>query len=90
MSRKIQSNGKLQKYGQYFFRGVSILMIPIAAFVPSGLALYWVSSSTFGLIQNLLILSPKVRRFAKISIVNSEHERPYRHLVQKIKERVKM
>lgn len=90
MSRKIQSNGKLQKYGQYFFRGVSILMIPIAAFVPSGLALYWVSSSTFGLIQNLLILSPKVRRFAKIPIVNSEHERPYKHLVQKIKERVKM
>lgn len=65
-------------------------MIPIAAFVPSGLALYWVSSSTFGLIQNLLILSPKIRRLAKIPIVNSEHERPYRYLAQKIKERIKM
>ena len=89
MSRKIQTSGKLQKYGQYFFRGVSILMIPIAAFVPSGLALYWVASSSFGLIQNLLILHPKIRRLARIPIVNSEHERPYKHLVEKIRERIK-
>lgn len=88
MSRKIQANGKLQKYGQYFFRTVSILMIPIAAFVPSGLALYWVSSSTFGLLQNLIILSPKVRRMARIPKVNSEHDKPYRHLFDKIKERI--
>jgi len=90
MSRKVQTSGKLQKYGQYFFRAVSILMIPIAAFVPSGLALYWVSSSSFGLIQNLLLLSPKIRRFANIPKVNSEHERPYKHLVEKIRERIKI
>lgn len=88
MSRKIQTEGKLQKYGQYFFRTISIIMVPIAAFVPAGLSLYWVSSSTFGLVQNLLILSPKVRRIARIPKVNSEHERPYKHLFEKIKERI--
>lgn len=88
MSRKIQTNSKLQKYGQYFFRTISIIMVPIAAFVPSGLSLYWVSSSAFGLAQNLLILSPKVRRLARIPLVNSEHEHPYRHLYEKIRERI--
>lgn len=88
MSRKIQANSKLQKYGQYFFRGVSIMMVPIAAYVPSGLALYWVSSSTFGILQNLFLLSPKVRRMAKIPKVDSEHERPYRFLIDKIRERL--
>lgn len=88
MSRKIQVNSKLQKYGQYFFRGISILMVPIAAFVPSGLALYWVTSSTFGLLQNLIILSPKVRRIARIPKVDSEHEHPYKYLLCKIRERL--
>lgn len=88
MSRKIERNTKLQKYGTYFFRTISVIMVPIAAFVPSGLSLYWVSSSTFGLLQNLLILSPKVRRMARIPKVNSEFERPYKHLYDKIRERI--
>lgn len=88
MSRKVQTNSKFQKYGQYFFRTLSVVMVPIAAFVPSGLALYWVSSSTFGLVQNLLALSPKIRRLARIPKVDSEHEKPYKFLYEKIKERL--
>lgn len=90
MSRKVEKPSKLSKYGTYFFRTLSVAMIPIAAFVPSGLSLYWVSSSTFGLLQNLLLLSPKVRRLANIPIVNSEHEQPYKHLCSKIKQRLRL
>lgn len=90
MSRKIEKTSKLSKYGTFFFRTLSFAMIPIAAFVPSGLSLYWVSSSTFGLLQNLLLLSPKLRRLASIPKVNSEHEQPYKHLCSKIKERLRI
>lgn len=90
MSRKIQKPSKYSKYGTYFFRGISIVMIPIAAAVPSGLSLYWVSSSTVGLFQNLLILSPKVRRLAGIPKVDSEHEQPYKHLLCKVRERLRI
>lgn len=90
MTKNLQKQSKLSKYGTYFLRGISIAMVPIAAFVPSGLSLYWVSSSTFGLFQNLFILSPKVRRFVGIPKVNSEHEQPYKHLYSKIKERLRI
>jgi inner membrane protein COX18 len=90
MSKKVPTDGRLQKYGQYFFRTLSLLMVPLAAVVPSGLSLYWVSSSVFGLFQNLLILSPKVRRLVGIPKVNSELEKPYAHLLDKIKERLRI
>lgn len=88
MSKKVRRDTKLSKYGTYFFRSVSLVLVPISAFVPSGLALYWVSSSSFGLFQNLLLLSPKLRRISGIPKVDSEHERPYSHLYSKIKERL--
>jgi mitochondrial inner membrane protein COX18 len=90
MSKKIPASGKFQKYATHFFRTVSVALVPIAAFVPSGLSLYWVSSSLFGLLQNLTILSPKIRRIAQIPKVDSELENPYNHLYTKIKERLRM
>lgn len=88
MSRKIQVNSKFQTYATNFFRFFSIAMVPIAAVVPSGLCLYWVSSSAFGLVQNLLLLSPKLKRLTNIPKVNSEIEKPYRFILEKFKERI--
>lgn len=87
MSRKIQVNSKLQTYATNFFRLFSVVMVPIAAYVPSGLCLYWVVSSTFGLAQNLLLLSPRLKRMSNIPKVNSELDKPYSFLVDRIKER---
>jgi inner membrane protein COX18 len=87
MSKKIQVNSKLQTYATNFFRLFSVAMIPIAAYVPSGLCLYWVASSAFGFVQNLLLLSPRLKRMANIPKVNSELEKPYSFLVDRIKER---
>lgn len=89
MSRKVSLNSKLQRYATNFFRFVSVAMIPVAAYVPSGLCLYWVTSSAFGLVQNLLILSPKLKRLTNIPKVKSEHEKPYSFLVEKALQRVR-
>lgn len=88
MSKKIPVNSRIQKYATNFFRVLSVAMVPIAAYVPSGLCLYWVTSSAFGLVQNLLILSPKLKRLTNIPKVKSEHEKPYSFLVEKTKERL--
>jgi mitochondrial inner membrane protein COX18 len=90
MSKKVKNDTKLSRYGTYFFRTLSVALVPIAAFVPSGLSLYWVTSSAFGLLQNLAILSPKLRRSAGIPKVESELEKPYSHLYSKIRERLGM
>ncbi|KMQ94399.1 mitochondrial inner membrane protein cox18 [Lasius niger] len=63
---RVKELTKWKQYLTYFFRITAIGMIPIAMYVPSCLSLYWATSSAFGLIQNLVLLSPKLRRFARI------------------------
>lgn len=77
--------GKLHKVVTNFFRVLSIVMVPIAATVPSCLALYWFTSSTCGLIQGLAVLSPRVR--SVLGIPNLKHwpqERPYKFLLDRL------
>ncbi|KFB47041.1 AGAP005624-PA-like protein [Anopheles sinensis] len=71
---------KLQTIFTNLFRVLSVVMVPIAASVPSCLCLYWVSSSAYGLGQNLFLLSPRVRRAVGIPAVPSESSQPYQHL----------
>lgn len=78
---------RLQKLATNTFRILSIGMIPIAANVPAALCVYWVTSSAYGLFQNLLLLSPKVRRIVGIPKVQSEHEKPYQYLLNGIKKK---
>ncbi|XP_077589197.1 cytochrome c oxidase assembly protein COX18, mitochondrial isoform X2 [Stigmatopora nigra] len=51
----------VQKWVSHAMRGLSLLMIPIAASVPSSMALYWLCSSLVGLSHNLLLKTPVVR-----------------------------
>ncbi|XP_018564114.1 mitochondrial inner membrane protein COX18 [Anoplophora glabripennis] len=76
---------KLQRYITNSFRGFSIIMVPIAASVPSCLTLYWTTSSVYGLVQNLVLLSPKVKRFCKIPKTVIELQHPYQQVVIGIK-----
>uniref|UniRef100_A0AAG5D042 Membrane insertase YidC/Oxa/ALB C-terminal domain-containing protein n=1 Tax=Anopheles atroparvus TaxID=41427 RepID=A0AAG5D042_ANOAO len=71
---------KLQTVFTNLFRVLSVAMVPIAASVPSCLCLYWVTSSAYGLGQNLFLLSPRVRRAVGIPAVPSELLYPYQHL----------
>lgn len=77
---RTKDSSKLQKVFTNLFRGLSILMIPIAATVPSCLCLYWVTSSAYGLGQNLLLMSPRFKRLVGVPQVPSEIAHPYQHI----------
>lgn len=72
------------------FRGIIIAIVPIAASVPSCLALYWCTSSVCALGQNLILLSPKVKQVFGIPN-NTKYcmERPYRTIAQRFVELMK-
>nr|CAH7739754.1 unnamed protein product [Callosobruchus chinensis] len=84
---RTNSPTKIQKFFTNLFRGFSVVMIPVAASVPSCLVLYWTTSSTYGLMQNMLLLSPKVRRFFRIPKTDSELQNPYQHILSGMKKR---
>nr|XP_048281062.1 cytochrome c oxidase assembly protein COX18, mitochondrial isoform X2 [Myodes glareolus] len=70
----------VEMYVTHFVRAVSVLMIPIAATVPSSLVLYWLCSSLLGLSQNLLLRSPGFRHLCRIPTTKSDSETPYKDL----------
>ncbi|XP_073676972.1 cytochrome c oxidase assembly protein COX18, mitochondrial [Garra rufa] len=71
---------KFQKYVTNFIRGISLVMIPIAATVPSSMSLYWLSSSCVGLAHNLLLRSPRFRGVCRIPPTRSDSETPYKDI----------
>ncbi|KAM5284324.1 cytochrome c oxidase assembly protein COX18, mitochondrial isoform 3-T4 [Hipposideros larvatus] len=71
---------RFQMYMTYFMRAVSVLMIPIAATVPSSIVLYWLCSSFMGLSQNLLLRSPRFRQLCRIPVTKGESDTPYKDL----------
>lgn len=88
---EIQRMSKLRKPSKMYnvftnvFRVFSIVMIPVAASVPSCMCLYWITSSSVGLAQNLILISPTVRRKLGIPEAPSELENPYNHMKQEIR-----
>lgn len=83
---KLRQPSRLYNIFTNVFRVFSIVMIPVAANVPACMCLYWVTSSSFGLMQNLFLLSPKLRRQLRIPEAPSELEKPYTHLREEIKQ----
>ncbi|KAL4843577.1 hypothetical protein H8958_016517 [Nasalis larvatus] len=71
---------RLQTYVTYFVRAMSVLMIPVAATVPSSIVLYWLCSSFMGLSQNLLLRSPGFRQLCRIPSTKSDSETPYKDI----------
>jgi len=82
--------GKLQKYLTNFFRGFAVIMVPIAASVPSCMSFYWTMSSLCGLSHNLILMSPKFRRLVKIPHTPNELKNPYQNFVQHLSEKFKL
>ncbi|ESO07747.1 hypothetical protein HELRODRAFT_170295 [Helobdella robusta] len=56
-NRRIKNHTKLSKTITYVMRGINIIMVPIAATVPSCLSFYWACSSIYGLLQNIIMSS---------------------------------
>uniref|UniRef100_A0A6P7FD63 Uncharacterized protein LOC114328163 n=1 Tax=Diabrotica virgifera virgifera TaxID=50390 RepID=A0A6P7FD63_DIAVI len=84
---KINEPNKIQKFLVNIFRGISLIMIPVAASVPSCLVLYWTTSSAYGLIQNIVLLSPRVKRICRIPKTEIELENPYKHISQQLQKK---
>lgn len=71
------------------FRVIMVAVLPIAASVPSCLSLYWCTSSLCALAQNLILMSPTVKRTFGIPMNTKHHmEHPYRTLAQRFVEKM--
>lgn len=82
---RIQKPSRFLRICTNLSRLLSVILIPIAAHLPSAVTLYWTASSFFGLCQNLLLLSPKVRRLARIPETEHELSYPYSHMYKQMK-----
>ncbi|XP_035505171.1 cytochrome c oxidase assembly protein COX18, mitochondrial isoform X2 [Scophthalmus maximus] len=69
---------RFQKLLLNCIRGFSVLMIPIAATVPSSMALYWFTSSLLGFSHNLVLRSPTILKLLKLP---PHSDSPYRDLL---------
>ncbi|XP_043273791.1 cytochrome c oxidase assembly protein COX18, mitochondrial [Venturia canescens] len=69
-------------------RVFSLVMVPIAAYVPSGVSLYWVTSSAIGVAQNLIVVSPSLRRLVGIPPTEVELEKPYSHIYSNFRRKI--
>ena len=63
------------------FRCMTIVMASVSTQLPSGISLYWMLSSCYGLVQNVLFKYSKVRRIFEIPKSNSESDNPIRDLL---------
>nr|XP_045600430.1 cytochrome c oxidase assembly protein COX18, mitochondrial-like [Procambarus clarkii]XP_045600431.1 cytochrome c oxidase assembly protein COX18, mitochondrial-like [Procambarus clarkii] len=79
---------KTQRIATHVFRAVSVAIIPIAATVPSCLAMYWVTSSACGLAQTLALMHPRLRHLCGIPRSSSQRENPYQHLWLQLQKRM--
>lgn len=79
--------GRIQNAVLNFFRVFVVALVPVAASVPSCLTLYWTTSTAFSVAQNLLLVSPKVKRLLRIPATSKDHmEAPYRTIALRFSE----
>ena len=64
------------------FRVLSVVMVPVAATLPSCMSWYWACSVVFGLGQNVFMMLPSVRRAVRIPITPDESQTPFRDMVK--------
>lgn len=69
------------------FRTLTIAMVFFASQVPTAMSLYWATSSSYGLIQNLCLMQPSVRRKLQIPKAPSESQTPMKDKMDILKSR---
>jgi len=70
------------------FRGLTCLVFLISTQVPSAMSLYWATSSSYGLLQNIVMKFPRVRRHLNIPKTPSEQEKPIQFIREQMGVRV--
>lgn len=80
---------RLERWLTRLFRGLTFFVFALSTQVPSAMSLYWASSSTYGLVQNIIMKFPKVRRKLGIPKTPSERERPFLSMLDVLQTRTK-
>ncbi|KZC03957.1 PREDICTED: mitochondrial inner membrane protein COX18 [Dufourea novaeangliae] len=83
-----KKEAKYHRYLLAFYRAVTICLVPIIAYVPSGLGLFWTVSNFYTIFQIMLVQSPKFRRLVRIPKTESELQHPYTELYKKVKHKL--
>ncbi|XP_053979805.1 cytochrome c oxidase assembly protein COX18, mitochondrial isoform X1 [Hylaeus volcanicus] len=73
-----------------FIRVLTVCLVPVMAYIPSCLTLFWTTNTLCTLSHTLLLLSPKFRRLGKVPKTESELQHPYAELYKRIKERFRL
>ena len=76
-SERLQKQSRVVTGALY---SISLVMVPISCYVPSAVSLYWATSGVMGVLINLLLLHPPVRRAVRIPHIPLEIEKPYKLL----------
>lgn len=76
-----------QRYLNNTLRTISVIMIPIAAYVPSAMSLYWMVSALYGLGQNILLKIPSARRTLGIRPSKGDSDTPFLDMREEFVER---
>ena len=87
---QMQQSEKMAKYSRIMtgvLYSVALVMVPISCYVPSAVALYWATSGAMGVLINLLLLHPPVRRTVRIPKIPLEVEQPYTLLKENLKDK---
>jgi len=83
-NRLSSATSHLPSRGQRLFTGLlytlAAIMVPLSAYQPSAVCLYWVTSATIALATNLALMHPSVRRLVRIPLTDLEPSQPYRAL----------
>ena len=72
-----------------FFRLLSLCMVVVALKVPAAMSLYWSASAAFGLLQNISLKFPRVRRILGIPETPSESATPFKDMAAIVAGRAK-
>ncbi|XP_043264561.1 cytochrome c oxidase assembly protein COX18, mitochondrial [Colletes gigas] len=83
-----ENNTKFRRILTNFFRIITVCLVPIMAYIPSCLTLFWTSNNVYALSQTLLLLSPKIRRLGRIPKTDSELQHPYAELYKSVKQKL--
>ncbi|XP_043228720.1 cytochrome c oxidase assembly protein COX18, mitochondrial-like [Amphibalanus amphitrite] len=85
---RVQRGTRLQRWMTNLARGVTVIVVPVAAQLPSAVVFYWTISSFCGLLSNLALMSPSLRRAAGVPLSPSQQQHPYRQLYENTLRRI--
>lgn len=66
-------------------RGISLIMVPVAIYMPSGVVFYWFVSSSFGVMQALAMQSVKFKKLLRLPIAENHSKTPYKDILSRFK-----